>query len=73
MEDFEQENVELRGTVTTLQEEVERLTSLVSSLATTQNQQTTLNSQNHATISEITTTLVSAVAVSNPLFGGRTS
>ena len=68
MEDFEQENVELRGTVTTLQEEVERLTSLVSSLAATQNQQTTLNSQNQATISEITTTPVSAVAVSNPLF-----
>ena len=68
MEDFEQENVELRSTVTTLQEEVERLTSLVSSLATTQNQQTTLSSQNQATISEITTTSVSAVAVNNPLF-----
>src|ERR1051325_12239318 len=68
MEGFEQENVELHSTVTTLQEKVERLTSLVSSLATTQSQQATLSSQNQATISEITTTPVSTVAVSIPLF-----
>ena len=46
MEGFEQENVELRSTVMTLQEEVERLTSLVSSLATAQSQQATSSSQN---------------------------
>ena len=68
MEGFEQENVELRSTVTTLQEEVERLTSLVSSLATAQSQQATSSSQNQAAISEITTTPVSTVAVSSPLF-----
>src|ERR1051325_5719264 len=68
MEGFEQENVELHSTVTTLQEEVERLTSLVSSLATTQSQQATLSSQNQATISEITTTPVSTVVASSPLF-----
>src|ERR1044072_6611331 len=44
MDDFEQENVELRSTVTTLQEEVQRLTSLVSSSATTQSQQAKLSS-----------------------------
>ena len=36
MEGFEQDNVELRSTVTTLQGEVERLTSLVNSLTTAQ-------------------------------------
>ena len=68
MEGFEQENVELRSTVTTLQEEVERLASLVSSLATTQGQPTTLSSQNQTTIPEVATTPVSTVAASNSSF-----
>ena len=68
MEGFEQENVELRSTVTTLQEEVERLTSLVNSLAAAQSQQATLSSQNQIAISEVTTTPVSTVAASSSPF-----
>src|ERR1051325_9956611 len=68
MEGFEQENVELRSTVTALQEEVERLTSLVNSLATAQSQQATSSSQNQVAISEDTTTPVSTVAASSSPF-----
>src|ERR1051325_232021 len=68
MEGFEQENVELRSTVTTLQEEVERLTSLVNSLAAAQSQQATLSNQNQTAISEVTTTPVSTVAASSSPF-----
>ena len=69
MEDFEQENIELRGTITTLQEEVERLNDLVSSLVYAQNQQPPPNIQVQATlISEITTIPIFVVIVSNPLF-----
>ena len=69
MEDFEQENIELRGTVATLQEGMERLNALVDSLEAAQNQPPPPNSQVHTTvISEITTTPVSAAAVNTPLF-----
>src|ERR1051325_221633 len=68
MEGFEQENVELRSTVTTLQEEVERLTSLVNSLAVAQSQQAISSSQNQVAISEDTTTPVSTVAASSSLY-----
>src|ERR1051325_10912925 len=68
MENFEQENVELRSTVTTLQEEVERLTSLVNSFATAQSQQAASSSQNQSATSEDTTTPISAVAVSSSPF-----
>src|ERR1051325_11635590 len=68
MENFEQENVELRSTVTTLQEEVERLTPLVNSFTTAQSQQAASSSQNRAAISEETTTPVSTVAASSSLF-----
>ena len=66
MEDYEQENIELRGTVAALQEEMERLSALVSSLVIAQNQP---SSQVQATvISEITTTPILVAAVSAPLF-----
>ena len=68
MEGFEQDNVELRSTVTTLQEEVERLTSLVNSLATAQSLQAASSSQNQPAISDDTTTPVSTVAASSSLF-----
>src|ERR1044072_5159103 len=68
MEGFEQENVELRSTIATLQEEVERLTSLVNSLAATQSPQATSSSQNQVAISEDTTTPVSFVAARSSSF-----
>ena len=45
MEEYEQENIELRNTVATLQEEMERLNALVNSLVVVQNQPPPPNSQ----------------------------
>src|SRR4051812_16089349 len=66
MENFEQENIELRGTVTTLQEKMESLTTLVDTLVAAQNQPPPSISQ-ATMISEITTP-VSTVAFSTPSF-----
>src|SRR3954463_605226 len=59
MEHSEQENIELRGTVTTLQEKLESLTTLVDSLMAAQNQQPPPNSQ--ATVTSEVTTPVSTL------------
>src|SRR3954462_11601523 len=66
MEHSEQENIELRGTVTTLQEKLESLTTLVDSLMAAQNPQPPPNSQ--AIVTSEVTTPVSTVAFSIPSF-----
>src|SRR4051812_2750634 len=66
MEHSKQENIELRGTVTTLQEKLESLTTLVDSLMAAQNQPPPPNSQ--ATVTSEVTTPVSTVAFSIPSF-----
>src|SRR3954466_8952518 len=66
MEHSEQKNIELRGTVTTLQEKLESLTTLVDSLMAAQNQHPPPNSQ--ATVTSEITTPVSTVAFSIPSF-----
>ena len=70
MEDLEQENHELHGEVATLRIEMEKLTMLVESLVTVQNQPSTTVAETQTltpVVSEIVTVPTSVTQVNSPL------
>ncbi|KAK2427030.1 hypothetical protein QL285_025638 [Trifolium repens] len=66
MDIVEQENVELREEITTLRSEMEMMSAQMASLVDAQNQPPPLSTSQAAVISEIGTTPVSAVPISEP-------